>query len=106
MRKLFFLPSILPSILPKRLGLPGRNAVASGLAQQLASAATCEGDKLVADLGSSLAGLAEGRPRSDWSKLGSTPWRRRKGIPTAIFWSRRCSTRWLFCCRCWQWYRR
>jgi Mg2+-importing ATPase len=59
MRKLFFLPSILPSILPKRLGLPGRNAVASGLAQQLASAATCEGDKLVADLGSSSSGLSQ-----------------------------------------------
>jgi len=56
MRKLFSLPSILP----KRLGLPGRNSVASGLAQQLASAATCEGDKLVAELGSSPTGLADG----------------------------------------------
>jgi Mg2+-importing ATPase len=70
MRKLFFLPSILPSILPKRLGLPGRNAVASGLAQQLASAATCEGDKLVADLGSSLAGLAEGEAEKRLEQVG------------------------------------
>ena len=59
MRKLFSLPSILPSILPKRLGLPGRNAVASGLAQQLASAATSEADKLVADLGSLPSGLSQ-----------------------------------------------
>jgi len=38
---------LLPSILPKRLACPDGIAWASGLSQQLASAATCEGDKLV-----------------------------------------------------------
>ena len=52
-------PFSFPSILPKRLGLPGRSALASGLSQQLASAATCEGDRLVADLGSSPSGLSQ-----------------------------------------------
>jgi hypothetical protein len=66
MRKLFSLPSILP----KRLGLPGRNSVASGLAQQLASAATCEGDKLVAELGSSPTGLADGEAEKRLEQVG------------------------------------
>jgi len=70
MPKLFSLPSILPSILPKRLGLPGRNAMASGLAQQLASAATCEGDKLVAELGSSTSGLSQEEAERRLEQLG------------------------------------
>ena len=63
-------PFPLPSILPKRLGLPGRNSVAAGLAQQLASAATCEGDKLVADLGSSLTGLVQGEAERRLEQVG------------------------------------
>jgi Mg2+-importing ATPase len=55
MRKLFSFSSILP----KRLGLPGRNAVAVELSRRLISAATSDGDKLVAEMGSSLTGLSQ-----------------------------------------------
>ncbi len=63
-------PFFLPSILPKRLGLPGRNHIAAGLSQQLASAATCEGDKLVADLGSSPTGLVQGEAERRLEQYG------------------------------------
>jgi P-type Mg2+ transporter len=55
MRKLFSLPSILP----KRLGLPGRNAVAAGLSQRLGGVATSETDKLLAAMGTELGGLSQ-----------------------------------------------
>lgn len=55
MRKLFSLPSILPM----RLGLPGRSAVAAGLSQRLGGVATSEADKLLAEMGSELGGLSQ-----------------------------------------------
>jgi len=51
MRKLFSLPSILP----KRLGLPGRATVAANLSQRLGGVATSETDKLLAEMGTGLA---------------------------------------------------
>jgi len=44
--------------------------MASGLAQQLASAATCEGDKLVAELGSSTSGLSQEEAERRLEQLG------------------------------------
>ena len=52
-------PFSLPSILPRRLKLPGRGGVADGLSLRLTSAASTEAEKLCVDLGSSVGGLTQ-----------------------------------------------